>query len=130
MGPPVHRPPAQRPAAQRQRAEQRGRQAEARAAEWLFGQGWEILGQRVKTKLGEIDLIARRDGLVAFVEVKWRAKAEDLTMAVDEFRLRRVAAAAESVAHLYARPGEDMRIDVILLAPRSPPRHIVNAYQP
>ena len=114
----------------REVAEARGRKAEARAAEWLFGQGWEILGTRVKTKLGEIDLIAKREGLVAFVEVKWRARAEDLDTAIDEYRLRRVAAAVESVAHLYAAPGDDMRIDVILLAPRSPPRHIVNAWQP
>jgi putative endonuclease len=114
----------------RQRAEQRGRQAEARAAEWLFAQGWEILGTRVKTKLGEIDLVARREGTVAFVEVKWRARPEDLALAIDEYRLRRVAAAAESVAHLYAGAGEDLRIDVILLAPRSPPRHIANAWQP
>ena len=114
----------------RQLAEERGRKGEARAAEWLFGQGWTILATRVKTKLGEIDLVARREGTVAFVEVKWRAKLEDLALAIDEHRLRRVAAAAESVAHLYAGPGEDLRIDVILLAPRAPPRHIVNAWQP
>ena len=75
-------------------------------------------------------MVARRDGLVAFVEVKWRAKAADLELAIDEFRLRRVAAAAECVAHEYATSGEDLRIDVILLAPRTPPRHIVNAWQP
>lgn len=114
----------------RQHAEQRGRRAEAQAAEWLFGQGWTILATRVKTKLGEIDLVAKRAGLVAFVEVKWRARAEDLGLAIDEHRLSRVAAAAESVAHLYALDGEDLRIDVILLAPRAPPRHIVNAWQP
>jgi putative endonuclease len=126
----VTRPPATRPPAIRQRAERRGRQGEARAAEWLFAQGWEILGTRVKTKLGEIDLVVRREGTVAFVEVKWRARPEDLALAIDEHRLSRVAAAAESVAHLYAQPGEDLRIDVILLAPRTPPRHIVNAWQP
>ncbi len=114
----------------RQLAEARGRQAETRAAEWLFAQGWEIIAQRVKTKLGEIDLVARRESVVAFVEVKWRARAEELGLAIDEHRLARVAAAAESVAHLYAEKGEDIRIDVILLAPRTPPRHIVNAWQP
>ena len=84
----------------------------------------------MKTKLGEIDLVAKRAGTMAFIEVKWRARAEDLALAIDEYRLRRVAAAAESVAHLYAEAGEDLRIDVILLAPRTPPRHIVNAWQP
>jgi putative endonuclease len=114
----------------RQRAEQRGRRAEAQAAEWLFQQGWNVLDTRVRTPAGEIDVVARRDGLVAFIEVKWRAKAVDLDLAIDEYRLRRVAAAAESVAHLYATRGEDLRIDVILLAPGAPPRHIVNAWQP
>ena len=114
----------------RQRAEQRGRQAEARAAEWLFQQGWTVLDTRVRTPAGEIDLVAKRDGLVAFVEVKWRARAADLDLAIDEYRLRRVAAAAECVAHEYAGEGEDIRIDVILLAPRAVPRHIANAWQP
>ena len=114
----------------REQAEKRGRQAEARAAEWLFQQGWTVLDTRVRTPAGEIDVVARREGLVAFVEVKWRARAADLDLAIDEFRLRRVAAAAECVAHQYAQAGEDLRIDVILLAPRAPPRHIVNAWQP
>lgn len=114
----------------RQLAESRGRRGEARAAEWLFAQGWEIVATRVRTGLGEIDLVARREGIVAFVEVKWRARAQELALAIDEHRLARVAAAAESVAHLYAAAGEDIRIDVILLAPRTPPRHIVNAWQP
>ena len=114
----------------RQIAEQRGRKGEDRAAEWLFRQGWKILAQRVRTPVGEIDLIARHEALVAFIEVKWRARAGDLGEAIDEYRLRRVAAAAECVAHEYAKPGDDLRIDVILLAPRTPPRHIVNAWQP
>ena len=114
----------------RELAEKRGRQGEGRAALWLQAQGWRILAKRVKTPAGEIDLICKRGGCVAFVEVKWRAKAEDLDLAIDAYRLRRVAAATECVAHEYAQDGEDIRIDVILLAPRSLPRHIVNAWQP
>ena len=67
---------------------------------------------------------------MAFVEVKWRATAEELALAIDEYRLRRVAAAAEAVAHRYARPDDTIRIDVLLLAPGRWPRHIVNAWQP
>jgi putative endonuclease len=114
----------------RQLAEQRGRQGEARAAAWLRLKGWSILDTRVKTPVGEIDIVARRGGLIAFVEVKWRKRREDLDFAIDEYRLRRVAAAAESVAHRYASNGEDLRIDVILLAPRAFPRHITNVWQP
>ena len=114
----------------RQLAEAQGRKAEDAAADWLVEQGWEIVARRRKTRLGEIDLVARQDGLVAFVEVKWRRKAADLDLAIDEHRLSRVAAAAEAVAHEYATNGEDLRIDVILLAPGAEPRHIANAWMP
>ncbi|MCP9223214.1 YraN family protein [Erythrobacter sp. LQ02-29] len=114
----------------RQRAESAGREGERQAALYLQLKGWRILDRRRKTPLGEIDLVARRGNLVAFIEVKWRRKASDLDTAIDEFRLRRVAAAVGAVAHEYATQGEDIRIDVLLMAPRSMPRHIVNAWMP
>ena len=112
------------------RAERKGREGEAAAAQFLASQGWRILAERVRTPLGEIDLIARKQSILAFIEVKWRARAADLADAVDEYRLARVAAAAQAVAHEYAQAGEDQRIDVILLAPGIRPRHITNAFQP
>lgn len=115
---------------QRRDADQRGRAGEAEAAMFLVQQGWRIVAERVKTKAGEIDLIAQRPGLVAFVEVKWRARAPSLAHAIDERRLARVAAATESVMHLYVTEGEDVRIDVILLAPGRKPTHIENAWMP
>ena len=114
----------------RQRAEKQGRESERWAAMWLRLRGWQVLGERVKTPRGEIDLIARKRGLVIFVEVKWRKSKRELDHAIDEYRLRRVAAAVECVAHEYATNGEDIRVDVILLAPGAIPRHIVNAWQP
>ncbi len=116
--------------AKREIAERKGREGEAQAGQWLMQQGWQVVAERVKTKLGEIDLIARKPGIVAFIEVKWRKHAADLATAIDERRLARVAAAVEVVAHKYAADGEDLRIDVILLAPGVPPRHIANAWQP
>jgi putative endonuclease len=120
----------ERSTAERQEADNRGREGEAEAAMWLASQGWRIVAERVKTKAGEIDLIAKRTGLVAFVEVKWRARAAALADAIDERRLTRVAKAAEIVAHEYATQGEDIRIDVILLAPGRKPTHIENAWMP
>lgn len=111
-------------------AEKHGRSGEGRAALWLQMKGWQVLDRRRKTPLGEIDLIVKRGRVVAFVEVKWRASAAELDHAIDERRLSRVAAAAEAVAHDYAADGEDIRIDVLLLAPGTFPRHIVNAWQP
>ena len=114
----------------RSEAERRGRRGETRAALWLAIKGWRTLGKRVKTPRGEVDLIARRGRTVCFVEVKWRNRAEDLDMAIDEYRLRRVAAAAEAIAHRYVRKDDNIRIDVLLLAPGRLPRHIVNAWMP
>jgi putative endonuclease len=111
----------------RAEAERRGRKGEGLAALWLRLTGWRILARRVKTPRGEVDLIARRGRIVAFVEVKWRGRAEDLGLAIDARRLGRVAAAAQVLAPRYLRAGDDVRIDVILLAPGRFPRHIVNA---
>ena len=107
--------------------EAQGRRGEALAAWYLRLKGWRVLAQRVKTPRGEIDLVVRRGRMVAFVEVKWRKSAAELATSIDAYRLRRVTAAAEAVAHRWQRPGDDIRIDVLLLAPRRWPRHIINA---
>jgi len=109
-------------------AERRGRQAERIAGWWLRLKGWTILDRRVRSGAGEIDLIARRGNLVAFVEVKARNNDAELDLAIDERRLARVAAAAESVAHRYLKPDDDMQIDVMLLAPGRAPRHLSNVW--
>lgn len=112
----------------RQAADAQGRRGEIYAAAWLERRGWTILAQRVRTKAGEVDVVARRPGLVAFVEVKVRKTAADLDHAIDEHRLSRVAAAAELLMERFAQPGDDIRVDVLLLAPGALPRHIENAW--
>ena len=59
----------------RRERERGGRRAEALAAWWLRLKGWKILARRLRTPLGEVDLVARRGRTVAFVEVKARASA-------------------------------------------------------
>ena len=114
----------------RREAERRGRRGETLASWYLRLKGWRIVDRRVRNPRGEIDLVARRGRTIAFVEVKWRRTGEQLDTAIDEYRLRRVAAAVEASAHRYASSGEDIRIDVILVAPWAWPRHIANAWQP
>ena len=104
-----------------------GRRGEGIAAWYLRLKGWRIIARRARTPRGEVDLVARRGRVLAFVEVKWRARGSDLDQAVDPWRLRRVAAAAEVLAGRLARPGDDVRIDVVLLAPGRFPRHMANA---
>ncbi len=113
----------------RQQAEKRGRRGEAIAAWWLRLHGWRIVGERVKTPRGEVDLVVRRGKALAFVEVKARATAEQLDHSIDAYRLRRVIAAAEALVARYGKGAEEIRVDVILVAPWTMPRHLVNVGQ-
>ena len=112
----------------RRAAEAAGRRGERIAGWWLRLKGWRILARRVRTPAGEVDLVARKGSIVAFVEVKARATAAELDHAIDARRLARVAAAAEYLMPRFAGPGDDIRVDVILLAPGTMPRHIENAW--
>ena len=112
----------------RQRAERGGRRAEALAALWLQLKGWSVIGRRVRTPRGEVDLVARRGRTLAFIEVKARATAAEANLSLDDYRLRRVAAAAEALAPRYQRPGDDIRIDAVYIVPRRLPRHIPNVW--
>ena len=112
----------------RAEAEKGGRRAETIAAWWLRLKGWAILARRVRTPVGEVDLIARRGRTLAFVEVKARSSADQAALALDDYRLRRVAAAAEALSPRYARAGDDLRIDAIFIVPRRLPRHLPNVW--
>ncbi len=112
----------------RQAAERGGRRAETLAAWWLRLKGWRIIGRRVRTPVGEVDLVARRGRTLAFVEVKARADDGQAALALDDFRLRRVARAAEALAARYARPGDTIRIDALFVVPGRLPRHLANVW--
>lgn len=77
---------------------------------------------------GEVDLVARRGRILAFVEVKARATEDSAAFALDHYRLRRVAVAAERLSARYARPGDDIRIDAIFIVPGRLPRHLANVW--
>lgn len=98
------------------------------AAWWLRLRGWRILARRARVPGGEVDLVARRGRIVAFVEVKQRGSEETAALALDQYRLRRVAVAAERLAPRFARNGDDIRIDAIFLVPGKLPRHMANVW--
>ena len=112
----------------RQRAERGGRRAESIAALWLRLKGWTILGRRVRTPVGEVDLVARRGRTVAFIEVKARATLREAELALDDYRLRRVVAAANALAPRLVLAGDDIRIDAIFIVPWRLPRHMTNVW--
>ena len=58
----------------REAAEKRGRGAETLAAVWLRLHGWRILARRARVPGGEVDIVARRGRVLAFVEVKARRR--------------------------------------------------------
>jgi putative endonuclease len=113
---------------ERRRREQSGRRAETLACWWLRLKGWRILARRVRTPLGEVDIVARRGRVVAFVEVKARANEREAALSLDEWRLRRVAAAAGALAHRYARERDVTRIDAMFVLPGRWPRHMENVW--
>ena len=113
----------------RRQAERRGRRAETLAAWVLRLKGYRILARRYRTPVGEIDLIARRGRVVAFVEVKQRPSLAEAAEAVTLAGRRRTARAAS--AWLSAHPAAaalDLRFDVIICMSRRLPRHIRHAF--
>ena len=112
----------------RQLAETRGRKAESLAAWWLRLRGWRILARRARVSGGEVDLVARRGRVLAFVEVKQRGTSEAADWSLDEYRLRRVAVAAQRLTPRYAKDGDEVRIDALFIVPRRLPRHLPNVW--
>ena len=113
----------------RQAAEQRGRGAETIAALWLRLHGWRILARRARVPGGEVDIVARRRGTLAYVEVKARASDEAAALSLDAYRLRRVAVAAERLSGRFMRAGDELRIDAIFIVPGRWPRHLPDIWQ-
>ena len=112
----------------RQQAEKRGRGAETLACWWLRLRGWRILAQRARVPGGEVDIVARRGRTLAFIEVKQRATEAAAALSLDDWRLRRVAVAAERLAPRYMKAGDDVRIDAMFIVPRRFPRHLANVW--
>jgi putative endonuclease len=113
----------------RQAAEKRGRSAETLAALYLRLKGWRILARRARVPGGEVDIVARRGRIVAFIEVKARASDDAAAFSLDAYRLRRVAVAAERLAPRFMRDGDDVRIDALFMVPRRWPRHLANVWE-
>ena len=117
------------PRPERVAAFHRGLSAESRAALLLIAKAYRILARRWKTPFGEIDIVARRRGVLVFVEVKARGSLDEAVEAVTERTKRRVVGAAELwLARHPQYANGAIRFDVIVVTPGRMPRHIVNAF--
>ena len=119
-----------RPTSARHRAERRGRLAE-RLCRWhLRLRGWRIVAADWRCPSGEIDIVARRRGVLAIVEVKSRGDFATAIASLLPRQRRRIARAA--AAFLSARPdlaALTLRFDVMLVTRLRPPRHLANAWR-
>src|SRR3569623_3630493 len=96
---------------------QTGISAESRAAAYLIAKGYRILARRFRTPHGEIDIVARRRQLLAFVEVKARRSLDEAAYAVTPRQQLRIIADAQG--WLVARPEHadfELRFDAMLIA--------------
>lgn len=107
-----------------------GRRGEVLAALLLMLKGYRILGFRLASPQGEIDLLAIKGAVLAVVEVKRRTTIETALEAVKPRQRERLRRAAASIA--AGRPtlkAATIRLDLIALAPGRLPRHIPDAWR-
>jgi putative endonuclease len=113
-----------RNALRRRRAQRRGRLAEWLCCWHLRLRGWRIVARDWRCPAGEIDILARRSGLLAIIEVKSRGAVADAAGALSPRQRRRIGRAAQ--AFLLSRPdlaGLELRFDIMLVARGRLPRH-------
>jgi putative endonuclease len=115
--------------AARRRAERRGRLAERIAAIWLIAKGYRLIGRRLKTPGGEIDLLMRRGDALVFVEVKARPSLDSGLEALHPRQQRRCQDAARWLAVRHGWPGAVIRQDAVLIRPWALPVHLVAVWR-
>lgn len=72
-----------------------GHEAEKSAAKFLSKNGYKILNLNYKTKFGEIDIIAKRDSTLHFIEVKASSKDYQTIYRVTQSKLEKIIKAID-----------------------------------
>jgi len=107
---------------------QKGIDAEEQAALFLQAKGFEILQKRYKTPYGEIDLIAQKEGLLSFVEVKTRPSTAQALQSITPKAKFRISQTAEIFLSEWEQPYDVARFDVIALTSNGA-EYIENAWR-
>ena len=111
-------------------AQRRGVSAEQTAAKALEAEGWTVCARRLRTAAGEIDLIAERDGLLAFIEVKARPTLAGAAWSLGPRQRARLLAAAEIALAEHPEWGRaGIRFDVLLVDATGAVRRIEDAFR-
>ena len=107
-----------------------GQFAELIARMWLRAHGWRILGHRVRTPMGELDIVARRGRQLVFVEVKQRRTLEEAALALLPQQQRRIGNAARCWLAQHPHLATlDARCDLIAVNRHGLLRHYRNAFE-
>lgn len=107
----------------RRTAERRGRIAEWIAALFLMAKGYRILGRRLRTPFGEVDLAALKNRTLVIVEVKARSSLDAAGYAVTRSAQQRIARAADVLAGRWRLTAAPIRFDLIVVGAGVLPRH-------
>ncbi len=111
------------------RALDRGRSGERLAVLHLRLRGWKIAARNFRCGRGEIDIIARKGNLVAFVEVKARQTVDESVAAVSSLSRQRIAAAAsEWISRQHDGALLSWRHDIMAVCPWRWPVHLPDAF--
>ena len=106
-----------------------GARAEDAACAFLEAKGYGILGRNLRLGRGELDIVARKDGVTAFIEVKYRRSGRFGTPAeaVTPLKMRRMLDAATCYAAQHGLLETPLRFDIIELSAGNI-RHIEGAF--
>jgi putative endonuclease len=107
-----------------------GLRAEEAAGAALRRDGWTILGQRLRTAAGEVDMVAEKDGILAIVEVKHRPSLAGAVAALSLRQRTRLLAAGEILLAEHPDWGRaGVRFDVLLVDGEGRVRRVTDAFR-
>ncbi len=96
----------------------------------MIAEGWTILARRMRTQVGELDIVAEREGLLAILEVKARPSLVEAAYALTTRQRRRLLGAAAAMLAVHPTWGQNgIRFDVIVVDAAGNVRRIIDAFR-
>lgn len=104
--------------------------AEAAACAALITDGWTIHARRLRTKAGEIDVVAEKAGILSIIEVKYRPTLAQAAVALTVRQQYRLLAACEIILAEHPDWGANgVRFDILVVDPQRNVRRIIDAFR-